>query len=70
MKLVDTHTHIYLPEFEDDRSAILERAEKEGVVKMMLPAIDSATHQQMLDLEAAYPANSTKISLVFFFLKS
>ena len=57
MKLVDTHTHIYLPEFEDDRSAILERAEKEGVVKMMLPAIDSATHQQMLDLEAAHPAS-------------
>ncbi len=55
MKLVDTHTHIYLPEFEEDRTAMLERAEKEGVVKMMLPAIDSATHQQMLDLEAAHP---------------
>lgn len=55
MKLVDTHTHIYLPEFEKDRTAMLERADREGVKTFYLPAIDSATHQQMLDLEAAHP---------------
>lgn len=56
MKLVDTHTHIYLPEFEADRENMLERAEKEDVKEMFMPAVDASTHQLMLDLEARYPA--------------
>lgn len=55
MKLVDTHAHIYLEEFEKDRVGMLQRAEKEGVEKIFLPAIDSTTHGQMLKLEAEYP---------------
>lgn len=51
MKLIDTHSHIYLPEFEPDKGAILERAEKEGIMKILLPAIDSSTHEGMLRLE-------------------
>src|SRR5262245_60454298 len=49
--MVDSHSHIYLPEFEDDRDEILERAEKEGITKILLPAIDSASHKDMLRLE-------------------
>jgi TatD DNase family protein len=55
MKLVDTHTHIYLPEFEADRIEMLKRADNEGVKEFYLPAIDAATHQRMLDLEASHP---------------
>ena len=55
MKLTDTHSHIYTEEFTNDRSAMLQRAEKEGVGKIFLPAIDSHTHTQMLQLEADYP---------------
>lgn len=55
MKMVDTHAHIYLPEFEDDKKAIFERIEKEGVSKIFLPAIDSSTHESMLKLEKAHP---------------
>ena len=51
MKLIDTHSHIYLPEFDLDRDAILERAENEGIRKILLPAIDSSTHEGMLKLE-------------------
>lgn len=51
MKLIDTHSHIYLPEFEPDRGEILERAEKEGIRKIFLPAVDSSTHESMLKLE-------------------
>ncbi|HEX7846289.1 MAG TPA: TatD family hydrolase [Chitinophagaceae bacterium] len=51
MKIIDTHAHIYLDEFEPDRVGLLQRAEKEGVAKILMPAIDSSTHQQMLDLE-------------------
>ncbi len=56
MKLVDTHAHIYLDEFDADRPAMLERAEKEGLARIFLPAIDSSTHDRMLQLEAASPA--------------
>ncbi len=55
MTLVDTHSHIYLPEFEEDRQAMLGRASNQGVEKILMPAIDSATHQDQLDLEKAYP---------------
>ncbi|MEO6613857.1 MAG: TatD family hydrolase [Chitinophagaceae bacterium] len=56
MNLLDTHSHIYLPEFEEDRQSMLERAGKEGVARILLPAIDSATHLSMLNLEKEYPS--------------
>lgn len=56
MNLVDTHAHIYLPEFEEGFSQLLEKAAKEGVGKIFLPAIDSSTHASMLALEKKYPA--------------
>ncbi len=47
---IDTHCHIYLPEFDDDRVAMVQRAEEEGVKKFLMPAIDSSTHKVMLDI--------------------
>ncbi len=55
MTLVDTHSHIYLPEFGNDRDLMLERAEKEGITRIFMPAIDSGTHSAMLELEQARP---------------
>ena len=49
--LIDTHTHLYLPEFDTDRVAMLTRARAAGVEAFYLPAIDSATHKAMLQLE-------------------
>ena len=51
MMLIDTHSHIYLPEFENDRVLMLERAEKEGINRILMPAIDSTTHGAMIKLE-------------------
>jgi TatD DNase family protein len=56
MMIIDTHSHIYLPEFDLDRPQILDRAEKEGVKKILLPAIDSTTHGAMLKLEEKNPS--------------
>lgn len=56
MKLIDTHSHIYLSEFEDDRHFMLERAGKEGVGKILLPAIDSETHKKLLEVESQNPS--------------
>jgi TatD DNase family protein len=55
MTLVDTHSHIYLGEFDDDRNHMIEIAGREGVMKIIQPAIDSSTHRLMLDTETAYP---------------
>jgi TatD DNase family protein len=53
--LIDTHSHIYAEEFDKDRIEILQRADKERVEKILLPAIDSSTHEAMLNLEKAEP---------------
>jgi TatD DNase family protein len=54
MQLIDTHAHIYLPEFDDDREAIIAGARDLGVTKILLPAIDNRTHAAMLQAEKAY----------------
>lgn len=61
MYLIDTHSHIYLPEFKADRKEMLERAEKEGVVKILMPGIDSGSHPSMLELENAFPGLCTSM---------
>ena len=53
--MIDTHTHLYSDQFDDDRSEMIQRALDKGVEKFFLPAIDSETHQKMLLLENEYP---------------
>jgi TatD DNase family protein len=55
MKLIDSHTHIYLPEFDADRDEAVSRAVKSGVVKLLLPNIDIDSVGLMLTTEARYP---------------
>lgn len=57
MKLIDTHTHLYVQEFNDDIDDVMNRALQEGVEKFYLPAIDSSETAAMLDLEKKYPEN-------------
>lgn len=55
MHLIDTHAHLYLKQFEEDRDAVFERAVKNEVKEFYLPNIDSSSIENMLALEAAYP---------------
>jgi TatD DNase family protein len=55
MKLIDTHTHLYVEEFKQDINSVIERAEAEGVEKFYLPAIDSTENPALLNLEEKYP---------------
>jgi TatD DNase family protein len=55
MNIIDTHSHIYVSEFDMDRVEMMRRAEKEGVTKIFLPAIDSDSHEKMLQTEADFP---------------
>lgn len=55
MKLIDTHTHLYSTEFSTDILEIMQRAEDASVEKFYLPAIDSTTHEAMLQMEKDFP---------------
>lgn len=55
MKIIDTHSHIFLDEFDIDRKQVIERAEKESVYKVLMPAIDSETHARVLETEKNFP---------------
>ncbi|MEJ7679141.1 MAG: TatD family hydrolase [Segetibacter sp.] len=54
MRLIDTHTHLYLKEFEKDFEQVLQRARNVGVEKFYLPCIDSTVIEDMLKLEMLY----------------
>ncbi|MCG8409905.1 MAG: TatD family hydrolase [Bacteroidales bacterium] len=55
MQFIDTHTHIFLSDFNDDRDTIIKNAQTEGVVKMLLPNVDSSTIKQLSDTVEKYP---------------
>ncbi len=48
MQLIDTHTHLYLPEFDSDRDEMICRAHNCGVTKLLMPNIDLQSVGRML----------------------
>ena len=48
--LIDTHSHIYEPEFDADRDDALQRCIDAGVEILMLPAIDKESYERMFSL--------------------
>ena len=52
--LVDTHAHLYLDRFDDDREAVLQRARDAKVNVIVQPAIDVPSIQQAVDLSRAH----------------
>jgi TatD DNase family protein len=55
MKLIDTHAHLYLPQFDNDFDQVFERATEQYISRIYMPNIDSGTIDQMLALEQKYP---------------
>lgn len=55
MQIIDTHCHLYLPEFNADRNEVVRRAIAEGVRTIMMPNIDSSSVAPMLAVEDNYP---------------
>jgi TatD DNase family protein len=51
--LIDTHAHIYLQEFAADSEKVLEDAAAGGITTILMPAIDSSTHEAMIAMERA-----------------
>lgn len=55
MRIIDSHTHIYSSDFDEDRHEAVERALALGVQAMVLPAIDRASFGAMHQIKADYP---------------
>ena len=57
MILADSHTHLYLEEFNNDRNLVIEKAIYEGVKYLFLPNIDSGSIDTMLKVCKDFPEN-------------
>ena len=57
MNWIDTHTHLYSEQFDEDRDEMMQRAFRDGVDTLLLPNIDKDSIQPMLDLVEKYPKN-------------
>src|SRR5271166_4784847 len=55
MNFIDTHTHLFLPEFHSDLPETLQRAVSVGISKMLLPNVDWETVSPMLSICKDYP---------------
>ena len=52
---IDTHSHLYVNEFTTDLVATIARAKANNIAAIIMPAIDSQTHQNLLKLALEHP---------------
>ena len=52
---IDTHTHLFVSEFDDDRNQAVERALSAGVHKLCLPSITEDTLEPLLAMCDTHP---------------
>ena len=55
--MIDTHSHIYCEEFDDDRDAVVERTLQAGVHHIILPGENCASVPLQCALRDRYPNN-------------
>ena len=55
MYLIDTHTHIYLNDFDEDISSVVSRAKEAGVQKFLFPNIDTKSIERLHHLSGFFP---------------
>lgn len=57
MVFTDTHTHLYVEQFDEDRDEVIRRAMDNGITRFFLPSIDSSYTTKMISLRDQYPEN-------------
>jgi TatD DNase family protein len=57
VNIIDTHTHLYLKQFNEDIDFVIKRSKEIGVKKFIFPAIDSSHFNDMHSLKNKYPDN-------------
>ena len=54
-KLIDTHSHLFVEEFDADRTEVMQRSREAGITHIIMPNIDEASIQPMLRVCSEYP---------------
>ncbi|PZX17367.1 TatD DNase family protein [Breznakibacter xylanolyticus] len=54
MSWIDTHSHIYLDAFDDDRDNVVARAIESGIQHILMPNVDISTIDRMHQAEQRY----------------
>lgn len=54
MNIIDTHSHIYQPDFDNDIEDVILRAKQAGVINILLPNIDVESINRVTDLSNKY----------------
>lgn len=55
MEIIDTHSHIYLEEFDADRQEVVSRAKAVGVTHMLMPSVDMSSSERLNKTLADWP---------------
>ena len=55
MFLIDSHIHLYLNDFKEDREILIKQAKKQNIKKFLLPNIDLNTINDLILLCQKYP---------------
>ncbi|HEY47939.1 MAG TPA: TatD family hydrolase [Anaerolineae bacterium] len=53
--LADTHCHLTLPHFDQDRQQVLTRAKDQGVNRILVPGLDLASSRLAVELSQRHP---------------
>ncbi len=54
MNIIDTHTHLYLSQFNNDLDSVFDRAKKAGISKFIFPSIYSKYNNLMINCYNKY----------------
>lgn len=53
--MIDTHSHLFVEEFQDDLPQVIQRTKDVGITHVLMPNIDDTTIADMLKVCEAYP---------------
>ena len=63
MQLTDTHCHLDFHKFDEDRAAVIERAEQAGLVRILIPALSVTSSLSAIKLAESHPMLYTAIGV-------
>ncbi|MCB0665792.1 MAG: TatD family hydrolase [Saprospiraceae bacterium] len=53
---IDTHAHLYLEQFDEDRNEVIQSARDQGIDKIFMPNVDLSTIEAMHEVARDYPS--------------
>ena len=55
MEFIDTHSHLYVEDFNNDLDIVIKKCKNKNVSKVILPSIDESYTKRMISLKNKYP---------------